>query len=82
MTNVTTLTLQRTQLSSGNDRDVVIHYAKLQATQDMSPELRRYAIEDPKFPRYSTARQFLSPQQFVNLVVAGDEAGRKLLDGQ
>ena len=79
MAKVTSLTLKRKQ-QSGPDRDVVIHYAKLQATQDMSPHLRRYAIADPKFPGYSTAQQFLSPQQFMNLVVAGDEAGRKLLD--
>lgn len=77
-TNVTTLMLHRKQ-TDGSRRDVAIYYAKLQATQDMSAELRRYAIADPKFPRYSTAQQFLSPQQFANLVQSGSEAGEKLL---
>jgi hypothetical protein len=60
-------------------RRVTIHYLKLQASQDMGINLRRYAIADPKFPRYSTAQQLLTPQQFANLVEAGKEAGTKLM---
>jgi hypothetical protein len=78
LTNATTFTLRR-RGRPDRQRDVAIHYAKLQVTQDMSPALRRYAIADPKFPNYSTAQQFLTPQQFSNLVQAGIEAGDKLL---
>jgi hypothetical protein len=60
-------------------RRVTIHYLKLQASQDMGINLRRHAIADPKFPRYSTAQQLLTPQQFANLVEAGKEAGNKLM---
>ena len=59
---------------------VKIRYAKLQATQDMDKRLRRFAIADPKFPMYSTLRQFLSPQQFKNLVRIGRFAGQKMVE--
>jgi hypothetical protein len=44
----------------------------------MDKDLRRFAIADPKFPMYSTLRQFLSPLQFGNLVRIGQFAGRKM----
>lgn len=58
---------------------VKVRYTKLQATQDMDKELRRFAIADPKFPMYSTLRQFLSPAQFKNLIRIGEFAGRKMV---
>ena len=69
-----TLTLPR-----AGRKPVIVHYTKLQATQDMNATLRRYAIADPKFPRYSTLRQFLSPLQFKNLVELGRFAGERLV---
>jgi hypothetical protein len=44
----------------------------------MGHRLRR-AIADPKFPMYSTLRQFLSPLQFRNLVELGVVAGNALV---
>jgi YVTN family beta-propeller protein len=58
---------------------ITVHYTKLQATQDMDKDLRRYAISDPTFPMYSTLRQFLSPLQFGNLVEIGRFAGQKMV---
>ena len=58
---------------------VTIHYTKLQAIADMGHRLRCYAIADPKFPMYSTLRQFLSPLQFRNLVELGVVAGNALV---
>jgi hypothetical protein len=76
LTNITTLRIRR-QLG-GAPITVEIHYVKLQACQAMSKELRRYAIADPGFPHYSTANQFLTPQQFDNLVELGRDSGRRL----
>jgi hypothetical protein len=58
---------------------VTVHYTKLQAIEDMGHRLRRYALADPKFPMYSTLRQFLSPLQFRNLVELGVVAGNALV---
>jgi hypothetical protein len=61
------------------NKPVTVHYAKLQATQTMSAELKRWAIADPKFPRYSTLSQFLTDEQFKNLVELGQIAGADVL---
>jgi hypothetical protein len=81
-TNVTSFTLhpKADPTANGAPGPVTIHYAKLQATEDMGHKLRRYAIADPKFPTYSTLKQFLSPLQFAHLVAVGRHAGRKLAD--
>jgi hypothetical protein len=57
---------------------VIVHYAKLQASLDMSLEVKRYAAADPKFPVYSTMKQFLSPEQFNRLVTIGKDTGVRL----
>ena len=79
----TTFTLRRPSEMSGSagaaPKSVAIHYMKLQAAQVMTPELKRWAIADPKFPRYSTMRQFLSTEQFENLVELGRIAGASVL---
>jgi hypothetical protein len=69
----TTLRFEQT-----NAPDVVIHYAKLQASQEMTPDLRRFAAADTTFPRYSTTRQFLTDMQFVSLFELGKVAGQNL----
>jgi hypothetical protein len=76
LTNITKLEIHR-QIG-GEPTTVEIHYVKLQACQAMSKELRRYAIADAGFPHYSTANQFLTPQQFKNLVELGRDSGRRL----
>ncbi|MFZ1381270.1 MAG: hypothetical protein WAS54_00605 [Scrofimicrobium sp.] len=53
------------------DEPGVIYYAKLQLSQSMPQELRRFGKKDKKYPRYSTANQFLSTEQFNNLYEAG-----------
>jgi hypothetical protein len=58
---------------------VTIRYMKLQSAQAMSPDLKRWAIADPKFPHYSTMRQFLTNDQFEKLVALGREAGAAAL---
>ena len=57
-----------------------IFYAKLQAAQDQSLNLRQFANSDPRFPNYSTANQLLDDQQFRFLVLAGRHAGRGLVE--
>lgn len=75
-TNITKLEIRRQV--GGEPVIIEIHYVKLQACQAMSKELRRYAIADAGFPHYSTANQFLTPQQFKNLVELGRDSGRRL----
>jgi hypothetical protein len=55
-----------------------ILYAKAQLAADLDVTLRRFAKEDPSFPNYSTARQFLNAKQFDNLVELGRAAGKRL----
>jgi hypothetical protein len=75
-TAVATLTLSASDPGEAEAlRRVTVNYVKLQATRDMTVDLRRYAIADPKFPTYSTLQQFLTPQQFANLVATGRHAG-------
>jgi hypothetical protein len=59
--------------------DVKIHYTKLQSTQRMPAHLRRFAVADPAFPHYSTAKQFLTAKQFEKLYQLGQFAGQNLI---
>jgi hypothetical protein len=52
-----------------------IVYAKAQLASNLDIALRRYAKADRRFPNYSTGRQFLTDEQFANLVALGREAG-------
>ena len=58
----------------------VIHYAKAQLASGLDIGLRRYAKSDPRFPNYSTGNQFLTNQQFDELVTLGREAGDRLVE--
>jgi hypothetical protein len=49
-------------------------YVKAQASQAMPLDVLRYSKEDPSFPNYSTANQFLSEAEFVNLAILGRES--------
>lgn len=60
--------------------DGVIHYAKAQLASGLDIGLRRYAKSDPRFPNYSTGNQFLTNEQFGELVALGREAGDRLVD--
>ncbi|MEO6124219.1 MAG: hypothetical protein ABIR32_10960 [Ilumatobacteraceae bacterium] len=60
--------------------DGVIHYAKAQLASDLDIGIRRYAKSDPRFPNYSTGNQFLTNEQFSELVSLGHEAGNRLVD--
>jgi hypothetical protein len=57
----------------------IIVYAKAQMASNLDIALRRYAKEDPIFPNYSTANQFLRNKQFEQLVALGRSAGRDVL---
>jgi len=82
-TLATTFTLNRSRRPNGAQgktvKSVTVHYTKLLAAQAMSAELKRWAIADPKFPRYPTLRQFLTTAQFKNLVELGRIAGAAVL---
>ena len=56
----------------------VIHYAKAQVASDLDVALRRFAKADRRFPNYSTGDQFLTDQQFSQLVALGRAAGERL----
>ena len=60
--------------------DGVIHYAKAQLASGLAIDLRRYAKSDPRFPNYSTGNQFLTNEQFGELVSLGHEAGDRLVE--
>jgi hypothetical protein len=62
----------------GGAAPVVIHYTKLQTTQQMPDELQLLAVADQSFPHYSTARQLLNARQFKGLYDLGRFAGEKL----
>ncbi len=49
-------------------------YVKAQASRAMPLDILRYSKEDPSFPNYSTANQFLSEAEFVNLAILGRES--------
>lgn len=55
-----------------------IYYVKLQPSLDQSDAVRRFAMVDPKFPRYSTANQLLDDQQFAFLLTAGRDGAKAL----
>jgi hypothetical protein len=57
-----------------------IHYAKAQLASSLDVALRRFAKADRLFPNYSTGNQFLSNEQFANLVELGRVAGTHLAD--
>lgn len=63
---------------SGTTFPGVIHYAKAQVASDLDIALRRYAKVDRRFPNYSTGDQFLTDEQFGQLVQLGREAGARL----
>ncbi len=78
----TTFTLNQFRGPTGahnTAESVTVHYTKLQGVQDMSAELKRLAIADPNFPRYSTLSQSLTAGQFESLVELGRNAGAALL---
>ncbi|KUI38213.1 hypothetical protein AU195_16585 [Mycobacterium sp. IS-1496] len=82
-TSATTFTLYPSVASAGAEgaltRPVTVHYLKLQATQNLSPELRRLAIADRQFPDSSSRRQTLSTIEFTGLVELGKIAGADAL---
>jgi hypothetical protein len=74
-------TLTVTYRGPGTDTSQgVIHYAKAQVAGDLDIALRRYAKADPRFPNYSTGDQFLSDDQFAQLVGLGRAAGDRLVE--
>ncbi len=74
-TTVTTLSVDYVGGFSGT-----IVYAKAQLAADLDIGLRRYAKADRGFPNYSTANQFLSNDQFAQLVDLGRASGRRVVD--
>jgi hypothetical protein len=54
------------------------HDAETNAAVPGSTGTILYAKEDPSFPNYSTARQFLNAKQFDNLIELGRAAGKRL----
>jgi hypothetical protein len=79
----TTFTLNQSCGPGGSQdktgKSVTVHYTKLQAAHDMTAELNRWAIADPKFPRYSTLNEALTTAQFKSLVELGRVAGAGIL---
>lgn len=49
-------------------------FVKAQASEAMPLDVLRYSKEDPDFPNYSTANQFLSEAEFSNLAILGRES--------
>ncbi len=49
-------------------------FVKAQASEAMPLDVLRYSKEDPSFPNYSTANQFLSEAEFSNLAILGRES--------
>lgn len=49
-------------------------FVKAQASEAMPLDVLRYSKEDPDFPNYSTANQFLSEAEFANLAILGRES--------
>ena len=49
-------------------------YVKAQSSRELPLDILRYAKEDPTFPNYSTADQFLSEPEFCNLAILGRES--------
>jgi len=74
---VATLTVTYRGPGAGTSRGV-IHYAKAQVAGDLDVALRRYAKADRRFPNYSTGDQFLTDEQFAQLVALGRAAGDRL----
>ena len=64
----------------GTTYDGTIHYAKAQLASGIDIALRRFAKADRRFPNYSTGDQFLSNEQFTQLVALGNEAGDRLVE--
>ena len=62
-----------------DDDEGTIIYAKAQLSSDLDVELRRFAAADPRFPNYSTGDQFLTNEQFRNLVELGRRAAEQSL---
>lgn len=54
-------------------------YVKAQASEAMPLDVLRYSKEDPTFPNYSTANQFLKETEFRNLSILGRESMIKAL---
>lgn len=65
--------------ASPHERVGTIYYLKLQPSLDQSRPLREFAAADPRFPNYSTANQLLDDQQFSFLLLAGAQAGERLV---
>lgn len=57
-------------------------FVKAQASQAMPLDILRYSKEDPDFPNYSTANQFLSEAEFLNLAILGRQSMIKALEDQ
>lgn len=51
-----------------------LYYIKAGVAKGSGIELRSFGVRDKTFPRYSTGDQFLSDEEFVNLVELGYEA--------
>ncbi len=54
-------------------------YVKAQASDAMPLDVLRYSKEDPAFPNYPTANQFLKEAEFCNLSILGRESIIKAL---
>ncbi len=55
-------------------------FVKAQASEAMPLDVLRYSKEDPDFPNYSTANQFLSEAEFSNLAILGRESMIRALE--
>ncbi len=57
-------------------------FVKAQASEAMPLDVLRYSKEDPDFPNYSTANQFLGESEFLNLSILGRQSMIKALEDQ
>jgi hypothetical protein len=55
-------------------------YVKAQASSALPLDILRYSKEDPDFPNYSTANQFLGEAEFTNLAILGRESMIRALE--
>ena len=74
-TNVTTLAVTYVDGTTA-----AIYYAKASVAADLDVAVRRYAAGDPRFPNYSTGNQFLTSDQFAQLVALGRAAGTRVIE--
>lgn len=76
----TTVGVTTIRYPGGDDADGLLLFAKAQVAKDLPLTLRQFAAEDGTFPRYSTADQLLSDDQFRALVDLGKASGVRVLE--